>query len=126
MIPRDAWSLALNLLSGGSGLGAYFIPVIFQSVLFVPLLFYIARRDADLMVIAALWVSVAFMAVVLWTGTPNVSQLLYFRYLLAGALGVWLVTTGRGQVRWGKTAYRVRGSRIVDVFPETGQSVAAS
>jgi hypothetical protein len=38
----------------------------------------------------------------------------------------WLVTTGRGHVRWGKTAYRVRGSCIVDVFPDAGQSVAAS
>jgi hypothetical protein len=38
----------------------------------------------------------------------------------------WLVTTGRGHVRWGKTAYRVRGSCIVDVFPETGSSVATS
>ena len=38
----------------------------------------------------------------------------------------WLVTMGRGHVRWGKTAYRVRGSRIVEVFPETPHSVAAS
>jgi hypothetical protein len=38
----------------------------------------------------------------------------------------WLVTMGRGHVRWGKTAYRVRGSRIVDVFPEPSRPVAAS
>ncbi|HVP12986.1 MAG TPA: glycosyltransferase, partial [Phycisphaerae bacterium] len=38
----------------------------------------------------------------------------------------WLVTTGRGHVRWGKTVYRVRGSRVVDVFPETTPSMTAS
>jgi hypothetical protein len=36
----------------------------------------------------------------------------------------WLVVAGWGHVRWGKTAYRVRGSRIVDVLPETPEPVA--
>jgi|CXWL01.1.fsa_nt_gi glycosyltransferase involved in cell wall biosynthesis len=36
----------------------------------------------------------------------------------------WLVVTGWGCVRWGKTAYRVRGSRIVDVLPETSGPIA--
>lgn len=47
--------------------------------------------------------------------------------LACGVLVHWafLVATGRANVRWGKTAYRVRGSRIVDVFPETGRSIPA-
>jgi hypothetical protein len=34
----------------------------------------------------------------------------------------WVVITGRGHVRWGNTAYRVRGSRIVGVLSEAGPS----
>jgi len=38
----------------------------------------------------------------------------------------WLIITGRGSVRWGKTTYRVRGSRVVDVLPEKGSSLTTS
>jgi hypothetical protein len=44
-----------------------------------------------------------------------------------GVLMHWafLVATGHANVRWGKTVYRVRGSRIVDVFPEATHSIPA-
>lgn len=38
--------------------------------------------------------------------------------------GAWLVATGRGGVRWGKTTYRVSGSQIVDIIPDAGPSAA--
>ncbi len=38
----------------------------------------------------------------------------------------WFIITGRGSVKWGKTTYRVRGSRIVDVLPEKGSSLTTS
>jgi hypothetical protein len=92
-ISPDVWSLAGNFVSGGTGWGSYFIPVIFQSILVVPFLYFIARRDPDLMVVAALCLNVAFETMVALSGNPNISSLLYPRYLFAGALGVWLVTS---------------------------------
>ncbi len=38
----------------------------------------------------------------------------------------WFIITGRGSVRWGKTTYRVRGSRIVDVLPDKGSSLTTT
>ncbi len=56
---------------------------------------------------------------------PSVFSFVLGSILTAGVLvWAWLVITGRGHVRWGKTAYRVRGSRIVDVLPEPGRSAA--
>ena len=48
-------------------------------------------------------------------------QICWFLLLRAS----WVIT-GRGHVQWGKTTYRVRGSRIVDVLPEAGPSTQSS
>jgi hypothetical protein len=57
---------------------------------------------------------------------PSVFSFVLGSILTAGLLvWAWLVITGRGQVRWGKTAYRVRGSRIVASLSEAGRSATA-
>jgi peptidoglycan/LPS O-acetylase OafA/YrhL len=93
LIPSDVWSLAANFLSGGTGWGSFFIPVILQGILIVPLLYFIARRNPDLMVGVALCLNIAFEAIMVLSGNTNTSSFLYLRYLTAGALGVWLVTS---------------------------------
>jgi peptidoglycan/LPS O-acetylase OafA/YrhL len=93
LIPSDAWSLTVNFLSGGTGWGSFFVPVILQSILIVPALYFIARRNPDLMVGAALCLNIAFEAIMVLSGNTNISSFLYLRYLTAGALGVWLVTS---------------------------------
>jgi peptidoglycan/LPS O-acetylase OafA/YrhL len=97
LVPLNGWSLAASFLSGGWGWGSYFIPVIFQSLLVVPLLYFVARsRGPGSMIGIALGTNIAFEAIVALAGNLSLSSFLYPRYLLAGALGVWLVTsTGR-------------------------------
>ncbi|HUK37873.1 MAG TPA: acyltransferase [Methanomicrobiales archaeon] len=94
-VSLDARGLVVNLASGGSGWGSYFIPIILESVLVVPLLYVAALRHPDLMVVTALAVNIAFELLVVLTGSTAISSFIYFRYLFAGALGVWLVTTAR-------------------------------
>lgn len=47
--------------------------------------------------------------------------------LACGLLMHWafLVATGRANVRWGTTVYRVHGSRVVDALPDTTRSIPA-
>jgi len=92
-VSLDARALVVNLASGGSGWGSYFIPIILESVLIVPLLYIAALRDPDLMVIGALAVNISFEFLVVLSGSTALSSFIYFRYLFAGALGVWLVTS---------------------------------
>lgn len=57
--------------------------------------------------------------------SPSVLSFLLGSVLSVGLL-VWasLVVTGRGYVRWGTTAYRVSGSRVLYALPEPQRSAA--
>jgi peptidoglycan/LPS O-acetylase OafA/YrhL len=92
-VPYDALSLFINFISGGFGWGGYFIPVILQSVIIVPLLYFIAVRNPNSMVVFALVLNIIFAVFVGLTGSLGLSEYIYLRYLFAGALGVWLVTS---------------------------------
>jgi peptidoglycan/LPS O-acetylase OafA/YrhL len=94
-VPHDALTLFINFISGGFGWGGYFIPVILQSVIIVPLLYFIAVRNPDYMVGSALFLNVIFAVFVGISGSLSLSEYIYLRYLFAGALGVWLVTSKR-------------------------------
>jgi hypothetical protein len=51
--------------------------------------------------------------------SPSVLSFIGGRAICVGVLvWAWLVIGGRGHVRWGKTAYRVRGSQVVEMLPE--------
>lgn len=57
--------------------------------------------------------------------SPSVFSFLLGSVLTVGLLvWAWLVITGRGTVRWGKTAYRVNGSRVLYAIPEPQRSAA--
>ena len=97
----DIISLALNFIKGGSSWGAYFVPAILQSILIVPILYLLALRNPDLMVILALAVNVLYELIILLCGIQQgLVELLYFRYFFAGALGVWLVTKKKRPLGW--------------------------
>ncbi|MGD1005524.1 MAG: acyltransferase family protein [Methanoregulaceae archaeon] len=97
----DFISLILNFIGGGSGWGAYFVPVIIQSVLVIPLLYLLALRDPDLMIIVALILDILLEFTMVFFGIPQgITSVLYFRYLFAGALGVWLVTSPKRPIGW--------------------------
>jgi len=97
----DLVSLSSNFISGGSGWGAYFIPVILQSVMVIPLFYLLALRDPDWMIILALLFSVLMDFIMFFFRVPHgVSSVLYFPYLFAGALGVWLVMSTKRPRIW--------------------------
>jgi peptidoglycan/LPS O-acetylase OafA/YrhL len=97
----DLISLTVNFIKGGSSWGAYFVPAILQSILIIPLLYLLALRNPDLMVILALAVNILFELILLYYGIQyEFIELLYFRYLFAGALGVWLVTKNKRPLGW--------------------------
>jgi peptidoglycan/LPS O-acetylase OafA/YrhL len=83
--------LASNFLMGGSGPGSYYIPVIVQHILVVPVLFLVALRYPRGMLAAAFVLDLFFELLVYLTGmNQGIYAVLYFRYLFAGALGVYL------------------------------------
>jgi peptidoglycan/LPS O-acetylase OafA/YrhL len=97
----DIVQVFLSLTRGGYGWGAYFIPVILQSILIVPLLYLLARQDPTRMVVIALCISVLFDAVCILMGwNTDLTSFLYLRFMFAGALGVWLVTTDKYSTSW--------------------------
>lgn len=90
-----------NFLTGSSGLGNYFVPVILQQVLIVPLLYYFALRSPGRMVLGALVADLILEIIVVLAGAPAwLTSVLYVRYLLVGALGVWLVFQKREITPW--------------------------
>jgi len=96
----DLVSVIPNFMTGGFGYGAYFIPVILQSILIVPLLYLLALRNPERMVIIALILTIVFDAIVFLIGGNIQTSLIYFRYLFAGALGVWVVTSEKRNNIW--------------------------
>lgn len=57
--------------------------------------------------------------------SPSVASFIFGSVIATGLL-VWagVVVSGRGYVRWGKTAYRVRGSRVLYALPATERTAA--
>jgi peptidoglycan/LPS O-acetylase OafA/YrhL len=97
----DLISITFNFIKGGSSWGAYFVPAILQSILIIPLLYLLALRNPDLMIILALAVNILFELIILFYGIQQgLVELLYFRYLFAGALGVWLVIKKKRPLGW--------------------------
>jgi glycosyltransferase involved in cell wall biosynthesis len=103
------WLLPLSLyaaVTGGSVLGWAFAAA---GVLHVAAMLYVVRR---------------LFAMTL-EDHPSVFSFIVGSILCAGLLiWAWLVVTGWGHVRWGKTAYRVQGPRIVGAVPEVEVSKA--
>jgi hypothetical protein len=87
--------LVASFLTGGWGPGSYFVPVILQHILLLPILYYIAMRGADRMILIAFFINLLFEYYAAISGMQNDAyRLLYLRYLFAGALGIWLAFDG--------------------------------
>lgn len=94
-------SLIQNFLFGGNGPGSYYIPVIIQHVLIVPLLFLLALRYPRGMLAAAFVLDLALEALLYLSAVPSGTySILYARYLFAGALGVYLAVSGPRFSHW--------------------------
>jgi peptidoglycan/LPS O-acetylase OafA/YrhL len=87
--------LVASFLTGGWGPGSYFVPVILQHILLLPILYYIAMRGADRMILIAFILNLLFEYYAAISCMQNDAyRLLYPRYLFAGALGVWIAFGG--------------------------------
>lgn len=94
--PFDAGSVIVSFATGGYGLGAYFVPVIIQSVIVVPVLYLIALRNPDAMLAVAFILNLLVDIPAVSSGVPpEIFSVLYIRYLFVGALGVWLALSTR-------------------------------
>lgn len=88
-------SLVQNFIFGGNGPGSYYIPVIIQHVLIVPLLFLLAIRYPRGMLIITFVLDLFLELFLYLSGIPSgIYSILYVRYLFAGALGVYLAVSG--------------------------------
>lgn len=92
----DIGSVIISFFKGGYGLGAYFVPVIFQSIIIVPVLYLLALRNPDAMLAGAFVVDL-FFEILFYAGfiSADLYSIFYARFLFAGALGVWLAVSAR-------------------------------
>jgi peptidoglycan/LPS O-acetylase OafA/YrhL len=99
--PYQGLDIVLNFFSGGQGPGSYFIPVILQQILLLPLLYWIAQRSPERMLAVAFILSIFLEYLAIVTGVPPwLYDILYTRYLFAGALGIWLVFRKDSIPKW--------------------------
>lgn len=78
-------------LIGGNGAGGYFIPVMFQLILILPMLYFLASRNAKLFLIGTFIIDIGFNIYAVQTGMSNYYyRLILLRYLFAVGLGMWL------------------------------------
>jgi peptidoglycan/LPS O-acetylase OafA/YrhL len=90
-----------NLLSGASGPGHYFIPLIVQLVFVIPFFYWLALRSPDLMLVFAFILDLVCEYIAVAAGMPQwLYGIIIVRYIFMGALGVWLVFQKRVMTRW--------------------------
>lgn len=97
----DVKSIIFLFLEGGIGPGSYFVPIIIQNILIIPILYYLALRNPNYMLILAFALSLAFEILLIMLEVPEwLYRLLYVRYLFAGALGVYMATSKQQSRLW--------------------------
>lgn len=81
-----------SFITGGWGPGSYFIPIMLQHVIVLPLLYLGAKKSVNGMLMVAFLLDMGLELVTYKLGlSPALYRILYHRYLFAVALGVWAV-----------------------------------
>lgn len=97
----DVKGIIFLFLEGGVGPGSYFVPIIIQHLLILPILYYLALRNPNYMLIISFALSLAFEIVLIMLGVPEwLYRLLYVRYVFVGALGVYMATSKQQSRSW--------------------------
>jgi peptidoglycan/LPS O-acetylase OafA/YrhL len=78
-----------SFFSGGWGPGSYFIPVIVQSIITVPLMYFLSRYN-KVFLLLILIISIILEIISLNYLGEDTYRILYIRYLFALALGIWI------------------------------------
>jgi peptidoglycan/LPS O-acetylase OafA/YrhL len=80
-----------SVITGGYGPGSFFVPVLIQLIVILPILYLLARRNLFLMLFAAFVFNLSFETYALRYEIPDwIYRLLFIRYLFAFGLGIWL------------------------------------
>jgi cellulose synthase/poly-beta-1,6-N-acetylglucosamine synthase-like glycosyltransferase len=109
-VVMPAWLLPLSAYLAASGGSPVWWAFAGASIAHLMFMFYVVRR----------------LFAMTFEDSPSVLSFLLGSFLLVGLLlWAWLVVAGWGYVRWGRTAYRVQGSRVLYAIPDAGRSVAA-
>lgn len=89
-------NVVFSYITGGYGPGSYFIPIILQHTLILPILYLLAIRSSKYFLPTTFLISIFFEYLMIIAFVPEWAyRLLYVRYLFAGALGVWLAVNRR-------------------------------
>ncbi len=88
-----------EFFNGGSGPGSYFVPLLIQVLLFLPVLYVIANKNINYMLIGSFAVNMLFELYCYYFNVPQSTyRFIFIRYLFAISLGVWLAKTK--QINW--------------------------
>lgn len=99
--PFNVGSVIIYFFKGGYGLGAYFVPLIIQSVIIVPVLYLLALKSPNNMLVGAFIVNITIEFIAHNGLIPeDLYGIYYAKFLFAGALGVWLALSVRRFDLW--------------------------
>lgn len=85
------WQLLLQFPTGGWGPGSYFVPIIVQATLILPLIYLLMKKNLNVMTFVLFIISMMMEMVCLWLGvSEDLYRILVVRYIFVLALGVWL------------------------------------
>jgi cellulose synthase/poly-beta-1,6-N-acetylglucosamine synthase-like glycosyltransferase len=113
--------MSVHLLMGGVVLPLWLFPLSLHLGLRSASTVWAAFAVASLLHFLAILYVIRGVFTMTLEDRPSVLSFFVGSLLNVGVLiWAWLVITGRAHVRWGKTSYLVRGSRIVGVVPGTG------
>lgn len=93
-------SITKSFLTGGFGPGSYFIPLIIQFVLIVPILFYIAKKAPTMFLITGFIVSLLleYLYSISFLNDSHY-RILFIRYLFAVVLGIWYIVNPSSKLK---------------------------
>ncbi|AKG74182.1 acyltransferase family protein [Salinicoccus halodurans] len=94
--------LPLQFLTGGWGPGSYFVPIIVQATLILPLIYLLMKKNLNVMTFVLLIFSLLLEIVCLWLDVSrDLYRIIIVRYVFALTLGVWLAFNyNRISYRW--------------------------
>ena len=80
-------------LTGGYGPGSYFLPIMLQITVILPIIYFCAKRNVSATLTISFIIGICFEIYAYFPGMPSsIYRLLFLRYLFAVTLGVWLAT----------------------------------
>jgi peptidoglycan/LPS O-acetylase OafA/YrhL len=93
-----SWASFINF---GFGPGGYFVPIMVQHILILPVMYLFARRNLKGLLIVTFIIDLVLEVVLFKLGLPaSIYRILYVRYLFAGSLGIWLSMTKKKMNVW--------------------------